>query len=263
MKYFYKAKKRLVLALAIWIGLVPNVYSQDTVTVFAASSLTNALSEIAEKYQTRHATKIRFSFASSSALARQIEYGAPADIYFPANQKWLDYVIEKQAVDAKSRVTLLTNRLVLIAPQGSALAANPIIESEPSSSLLDLLAGGRLALGDPEHVPVGQYAKQALNHYQQWDELEPQLARANNVRGALVLVERGESPLGIVYQTDAEVSTKVAQIATFSAESHSPIEYPMVMVSEKPSKSAMQFYQYLQGEEARVVFKQYGFGVNQ
>jgi molybdate transport system substrate-binding protein len=235
------------------------VYSKEKVTIFAASSLTNALTDIAEKYQATYSVNIRLSFASSSALARQIEYGAPADIFFPANQKWLDYVIEQQVVNASSQITLLTNALVLIAPKQAGGGAS--VNFNKSGSLLDVLNGGRLAVGDPAHVPVGQYAKEALQFYQQWDQLEPHLARANNVRGALVLVERGEAPLGIVYQTDAKISLKTRHVATFAKDSHSPIEYPMVMVSEQPSQVSLQFYEYLQGNEAKMVFLQHGFGV--
>ncbi len=250
-----------MVSLVIWSGFTTAAHSQEKVTVFAASSLTNALTEIADNYQALHSVKIRLSFASSSALARQVEYGAPADIYFPANQKWLDYVIEQQVVDADSRVTLLTNQLALVAPVNSERLPTQVDDDGFSLPILTRLEGGRLALGDPSHVPVGQYAKQALQYYQQWEGLEPHLARANNVRGALVLVERGEAPLGIVYQTDAEVSTKVKRVALIPKESHSPIEYPMVMVDKNPSKASTHFYHYLQSAEAKSVFKQHGFGV--
>ncbi|MGF1722406.1 molybdate ABC transporter substrate-binding protein [Vibrio kyushuensis] len=244
-----------------FITAIPASFAKEKVTIFAASSLTNALSEIADEYQQQHQVTIRLSFASSSALARQITYGAPADIYFPANQKWLDYVIEQQAVDADSSVTLLNNSLVLIVPVNQGVGEK-IEGAAKSWDLVNLLNGGRLAVGDPDHVPVGQYAKQALEHYEQWESVKSHLARANNVRGALVLVERGESPLGIVYQTDAMISSKVKSIATFSSVSHQNIEYPMVMVSEKPTPESQKFYQYLQSDEAKAVFLAHGFGVN-
>ncbi|OEE96199.1 molybdate ABC transporter substrate-binding protein [Vibrio genomosp. F10 str. 9ZB36] len=240
---------------------MPVAYAKENITVFAASSLTNVLSEIARDYQQDHKVNIRLSFASSSVLARQIVYGAPADIYFPANQKWLDYVIEQKAVDANSRVTLLNNSLVLIASESSdLLVENHVSEFQPSS-LVDSLQGGRLAIGDPDHVPVGEYAREALMYYQQWDTIKSHVARANNVRGALVLVERGEAPLGIVYQTDAIISSKVRSIATFSPQSHDAIEYPMVMVSDEPSKTSQAFFQYLQSEDAKAVYIRHGFGV--
>nr|WP_240492309.1 molybdate ABC transporter substrate-binding protein [Vibrio genomosp. F10] len=255
-------KCTLVLFWAvIGLHLMPVAYAKENITVFAASSLTNVLSEIARDYQQDHKVNIRLSFASSSALARQIVYGAPADIYFPANQKWLDYVIEQKAVDANSRVTLLNNSLVLIASESSdLLVENHVSEFQPSS-LVDSLQGGRLAIGDPDHVPVGEYAREALMYYQQWDTIKSHVARANNVRGALVLVERGEAPLGIVYQTDAIISSKVRSIATFSPQSHDAIEYPMVMVSDEPSKTSQAFFQYLQSEDAKAVYIRHGFGV--
>ncbi|WP_426511271.1 molybdate ABC transporter substrate-binding protein [Vibrio genomosp. F10] len=255
-------KCTLVLFWAvIGLHLMPVAYAKENITVFAASSLTNVLSEIARDYQQDHKVNIRLSFASSSVLARQIVYGAPADIYFPANQKWLDYVIEQKAVDANSRVTLLNNSLVLIASESSdLLVENHVSEFQPSS-LVDSLQGGRLAIGDPDHVPVGEYAREALMYYQQWDTIKSHVARANNVRGALVLVERGEAPLGIVYQTDAIISSKVRSIATFSPQSHDAIEYPMVMVSDEPSKTSQAFFQYLQSEDAKAVYIRHGFGV--
>ncbi|WGV98422.1 molybdate ABC transporter substrate-binding protein [Vibrio sp. YMD68] len=255
----------------IGLNLMPVAYAKENITVFAASSLTNVLSEIARDYQQDHKVNIRLSFASSSALARQIVYGAPADIYFPANQKWLDYVIEQKAVDANSRVTLLNNSLVLIASESSDLLAENyavkndavkkhVLEFE-SLSLVESLQGGRLAIGDPDHVPVGEYAREALMYYQQWDTIKSHVARANNVRGALVLVERGEAPLGIVYQTDAIISSKVRSIATFSPQSHDAIEYPMVMVSDEPSIASQAFFEYLQSEDAKAVYIRHGFGV--
>nr|WP_282437289.1 molybdate ABC transporter substrate-binding protein [Vibrio amylolyticus] len=249
-----------VVTVLVWNTVMPTAMAKETVTIFAASSLTNALSEISTQYQKQHDVRIRLSFASSSALARQIAYGAPADIYFPANQKWLNYVIEQNAVDARSRVTVLSNALVLIASSQSGIEPiSPTIDKQ--WDLLSLLDGGRLALGDPAHVPVGLYAKQALQSNQQWDALVPHLARANNVRGALVLVERGESPLGVVYQTDAMMSKQVKALAAFTSESHDSIEYPMVMVSKTPSSPTVEFFEYLQTDDAKRVFVNHGFGV--
>jgi molybdate transport system substrate-binding protein len=256
----------IILIWLVNLALAPFANASANVTVFAASSLTNALSEIAEEFQQTYDVKVRLSFASSSALARQIIYGAPADIYFPANQRWLDYVIDQGVVDESSRVTLLSNALVLVAPNDSELDTSVFTqETSPSNALewdlVSLLKSGRLAVGDPDHVPVGQYSKQALQHFGQWDLVKPHLARANNVRGALVLVEREEAPLGIVYRTDALISSKVTTITQFSEVSHDKIEYPMVMVSDKPSKGSVQFYQYLQSEAAKAAFLRHGFGV--
>ncbi|MCJ8304287.1 molybdate ABC transporter substrate-binding protein [Shewanella sp.] len=229
----------------------------DKVVVFAAASLTNAMTEIGVNYDKTHQTKTLFSFASSSTLARQIAQGAPAHVYLSANQKWMDYLVDNHLVKSDSKVTLLSNSLVLIAPKATTSKITLNNEWDIGASL----AGGRLAVGDPDHVPAGLYAKQALNHLGLWQQAEPQLARANSVRAALALVEHAEAPLGIVYATDAKLSDKVSAIATFPPESHKPIEYPLVLVNKRPSAAAVAFYRYLQTDDAKAVFNQYGFGV--
>ncbi|GIU08633.1 molybdate ABC transporter substrate-binding protein [Shewanella glacialipiscicola] len=231
----------------------------EQVTVFAAASLTNALNEIGQQYEKEHKTKVIFSFASSSTLAKQVTNGAPADLFISANQKWMDYLIEAKAVDVSSRKTLLKNTLVLIAEKDS-----PITEVTLNSDwdIKAALQGNRMAVGDPDHVPAGQYAKQALESLNLWKTAEPLLARANNVRAALALVEQGEAPFGIVYATDAKVTQKVKIVATFPATSYSPIEYPIALVKQESTASAKAFNEYLQGTSAKNVFEKYGFGVN-
>lgn len=229
------------------------------VTVFAAASLTNVLDEIGQQYEKEHQTKVVFSYASSSTLAKQIANGAPADLFISASQKWMDYLADAKAIDVTSRKTLLKNTLVLIAEKNS-----PINEVVLNSDwdIKAALAGNRMAVGDPAHVPAGQYAKQALETLGLWQVADPLLARANNVRAALALVEQGEAPLGIVYSTDAKVAQKVKVVATFPASSYSPIEYPVALIKQDASTEAKSFNAYLQSQSAKEVFEKYGFGVN-
>lgn len=241
---------------AISIGAGGCAVAADNVTVFAAASLTNALQEIATQYQKDNAVQVVSSFASSSTLARQIEQGAPADIFISADQQWMDYVAQKKAIDSASRVTLLGNDLVLVAPAASQTQQ---VRLSTSTDWKSLLKGQRLSVGDPDHVPAGIYAREALQHLGVWSELEPQLARGNSVRAALALVERNETPYGIVYGSDAVASKKVTVVGLFPENSHRPVEYPMAMVGERHPAAVSGFYQYLKGPQAAAVFKRYGF----
>ncbi|VTP60984.1 Molybdate-binding periplasmic protein precursor [Serratia rubidaea] len=193
-------------------GLVMQASAADKITVFAAASLTNALQEIATQYQQGKDVQVVSSFASSSTLARQIEQGAPADLFISADQQWMDYAIDKQQMVKDSRYTLLDNDLVLIAAKDSKLDKVAIT---PQTDWQQLLNGERLAVGDPDHVPAGIYAKEALQNLKAWSQLAPKLARANNVRSAMALVERQETPLGIVYGSDALASDKVKVVGVF------------------------------------------------
>lgn len=254
---------KIVPRMGLLVGLVltmlsHSVLAKQTVTVFAAASLTNALTRIGDQYNKDHDTKVLFSFASSSTLARQIEMGAPAQIFLSANQKWMNYLIDKQAVNVNSRKTLLTNKLVLIASDASHIDN---ISLNKGWNIDKTLGDNRLAVGDPDHVPAGKYAKQALINLGLWKAAEPRLASASNVRAALALVERGEAPLGIVYGTDASIAKGIKTVATFPENSHQAIEYPMAMVKLSPSKAVISFYDYLQSQQAKAVFEQYGFGV--
>ncbi|HEI8865909.1 molybdate ABC transporter substrate-binding protein [Serratia sp. AKBS12] len=241
-------------------GMVMQASAADKITVFAAASLTNALQEITEQYQQGKNVQVVSSFASSSTLARQIEQGAPADLFISADQQWMDYAIDKGQMVADSRYTLLGNDLVLIAARGAKLDKVAITTQTDWTRLLD---GGRLAVGDPDHVPAGIYAKEALQNLKAWPQLEPMLARANNVRSAMALVERQEAPLGIVYGSDAVASDKVKAIGVFPADSHKPVEYPMAMVKGHDTPSVSAFYTYLKSPQAAAIFQRYGFSPRQ
>ncbi|GAA3608153.1 MAG: molybdate ABC transporter substrate-binding protein [Gibbsiella quercinecans] len=237
-------------------GMVMQASAADKITVFAAASLTNALQDIATQYQHGKDVQVVSSFASSSTLARQIEQGAPADMFISADQQWMDYAIDKQQMVKDTRYTLLGNELVLIAAQDSKQDKLTISKQTDWAKLLN---GSRLAVGDPDHVPAGIYAKEALGNLGAWAALEPKLARANNVRSAMALVERGEAPLGIVYGSDAVASNKVKVVGVFPEDSHKPVEYPMAIVKDRQTPAVTAFYDYLKGPEAAAVFKKYGF----
>jgi len=248
----------------IILTLSSNAIAQERVLIFAAASLTNALTEVGNTFKAdaiANPTAINpvFSFASSSTLARQIAQGAPAHIYLSANQKWMDYLVEQNAVAADSRVTLLHNSLVLIAPNTSPVDNVALTKHW---NITQAVGDSRVAVGDPDHVPAGRYAKQALSSLGLWQQAMPLLARTNNVRGALALVERGESPFGIVYATDAKIAAKVKTVATFPADSHKAIEYPLVMVDNNANAATTSFYQYLQSNVAQAIFVKYGFKVD-
>ena len=241
----------VLLSLATLFASLSTSASQK-ITVFAAASLTNAMQEIATSYQTEHQdSEIVFSFASSSVLAKQIEQGAPADIFMSADQKWMNYLIEHKV--ATDKQNLLKNGLVLIAPKQSKLENVEINANTNWQTILP--KGERLAVGDPDHVPAGLYAKESLTNLGVFDKLLPQMAPAGNVRDALMLVERNEAALGIVYSTDAKVSDKVKIIGSFPADTFKSIEYPITLLKA----DAKEFYQYLNSEKAKTIFQKYGF----
>lgn len=230
------------------------VNAEQKVTVFAAASLTNAMQDIGQLYQTQNPdTEVIFSFASSSTLARQIEQGAPAEIFISADQKWMDYLLERDLVSAKE--LLVKNSLVLIAPIQSTITNVTIDKNTDWTTLL--AKGERMAVGDPAHVPAGVYAKESLSNLGIYDKLEPQFAPANNVRAALMLVELDEAKLGIVYSTDAKVSNKVKIVGEFPADSFSPVEYPIALITS--DKTAKAFYDFLKTAPAIAILEKYGF----
>lgn len=229
---------------------------EGKITVFAAASLTNAMQDIAKEYKKEKNVEVVSSFASSSTLARQIEAGAPADLFISADQKWMDYAVDKKAIDTSSRETLLGNSLVAVAPKASKLDKVTIDAKTDWTRLLD---GGRLAVGDPDHVPAGIYAKEALQKLGAWETLSPKLAPAEDVRGALALVERNEAPLGIVYGSDAVASKGVKVVGTFPEDSHKKVEYPLAIIDEHKNATVSAFYDYLKGPQASAIFKRYGF----
>lgn len=251
-----KKLKLTAFVALLTASLFQTVSAAEKITVFGAASLTNALQEIATDYHKKTGNEILTSFASSSTLARQIEQGAPADIFISADQQWMDYAVDKKTIEDKTRVTLLGNELVLIAPQNSLLKTVTINKKTDWASLLK---DDRLAVGDPDHVPAGIYTKQALQYLGSWDELEPKMARSNNVRAALVLVEREEVPLGIVYGSDAVASKKVKVVGIFPEDSHLPVEYPIAIIKGHATPEVKAFSEYLSTPEASEVFKRYGF----
>ena len=230
--------------------------TDEKVIVFAAASTTNALTDIGKIFMERKMGEFTPSFASSSTLAKQIENGAPANIFLSADQKWMDYLAEKKMIDSASRNDLLGNRIVLIAPADSKLGS---IAVTSTLKLSELLAGGRLAMGDPDHVPAGIYGKKALESLNLWPSIQDRIARANDVRAALLLVERGEAPLGIVYATDAAISDKVKVVGLFPEDSHPPIVYPVAVVAGQDTPATHRFLVFLKSPEAKAIFEKYGF----
>lgn len=226
----------------------------EPLLVFAAASLTDALGEVDRAFTTRTHIEVRASFAASSVLAKQIEAGAPADVFFSADLGWLDYLKKRGLLEAGSRRDVLGNALVLIAPADSPVH----LRIAPRFDLAGTLGGGRLATGDPDSVPAGQYARAALTQLGVWDSVAARLVRAENVRAALEYVARGEAALGIVYRTDAQAEKRVRVVDTFPADTHPPIIYPAVVTSGARAQ-APRFVDFLASEEARRIFARYGF----
>lgn len=228
--------------------------SKASITVFGAASLTNALQDLGDSFTKETGTSVKLSFAASSVLARQIESGAPADIFFAADLEWMDYLQGRNLIIKRSRREVLGNKLVLIAPADSKVE----LKIAPNFPLATALAGGRLATGDPDSVPAGKYARSALISLGVWNDIQDRLVRAENVRSALMFVDRGEAPLGIVYETDALVDKKVRIVDVFPANSHLPIVYPIALtMAAKPE--AAKFVEYLLSPTGDSVFKKYGF----
>ena len=252
---------RFLTGAVLTLCVSGHALAQDgKITVFAAASLTNAMQDIAQAYKKERHVEVVSSFASSSTLARQIEAGAPADLFISADQKWMDYAVDKKSIDTASRTTLLGNSLVVVAPKASERSDITINDKTDWASLLQ---GGRLAVGDPDHVPAGIYAKEALQKLGAWETLSPKLAPAEDVRGALALVERNEAPLGIVYGSDAVASKGVKVVGTFPEDSHKKVEYPLAIVDGHKNATVTAFYDYLKGPEASAIFKRYGFTTQQ
>lgn len=251
--------RRVLAALTIAATLVAatGAAAADKVTIFAAASLTDALGALDGQYEAQTGTKVTAVFAASSTLARQIEAGAPAQIFFSADTNWMDDLAQKGLIEPGTRRDLLGNALALVAPADSGIGALAINPGLAWASLLG--TDGRLAVGDPAHVPAGIYAREALASLGAWQTLEPRLARAEDVRGALMLVERGEAPLGIVYVTDARISPKVKIVGVFPASSHSPIVYPAAIVKGQASPAVAAYFRFLASPRARSVFNRFGF----
>ncbi|MHA2783352.1 molybdate ABC transporter substrate-binding protein [Vibrio harveyi] len=222
--------------------------------VYAASSMTNAVNDIAQQFETKYDVTVTPVYGGSSSIARQILNGAPADIFISANTKWMDYLVKSKAVKNDSVTNLVRNSLVLIAPKASTIEPFDFSDANAWNQALE---GNRLALGNPVSVPAGMYAKESLTNLGVWKKLERQIAPAKNVRLALALVERGEAPLGVVYKTDALLTDKVKVVGEFANDTHADIIYPAAII--KDSTQSEQFFEYLKSDDAKKVFAQYGF----
>lgn len=245
------------LAFALVVGM-PAAWAQSRadITIYAAASLRDALDELAREYGRQGRGKAAISYAGSPMLARQIEKGAPADVFISADTDWMDYLAQRGLIRIETRVNLLTNRLVLIAPGGS----HATLRIGPGFPLAELLGDRRLAMADPDSVPAGKYGRAALEALGVWSEVAPRVARAENVRAALALVARAETPFGIVYRSDALAEPRVRSVGEFPASSHPPIIYPAAVVPTGRSKIAYEYLRYLRSHAASAVWKRHGFG---
>jgi molybdate transport system substrate-binding protein len=258
-------RRRLIrTTLAVVIGSVvagigPSApaFAQDKVTVFAAASMKNALDEANGAWAKETGNEAIVSYAASSALAKQIEAGAPADLFISADLAWMDYVAGKKLIKEESRTNLLGNRLVLVAP---ADKAKPV-EIKQGFDLATLVGDGKLAMGAVDSVPAGKYGKAALEKLGVWSSVEGKVAGAESVRAALVLVSRGEAPYGIVYQTDAAADKGVKIVGTFPQDSHEPIIYPVAILSESKSPAANAYLEFLKSAKAAPFFEKQGFTI--
>ena len=256
-------QRRYLLAGALALGVViiaecPPVWAQQKpVLVFAAASLKTALDKIVADRRQESGRQATVSYAASSTLAKQIENAAPADLFISADEDWMDYLQQRNLIDPKTRIDLLGNRLVLIAPKDSKATTT----IAPGFPLAQLLGGGKLAMADPNAVPAGKYGKAALTKLGFWGAVEQKVASAENVRAALLLVARGEAPLGIVYQTDAAAEPGVRIVAAFPPETHPPIVYPMALIGGSHNPEAPALAAYLRGAAAGAQFEAQGFTV--
>jgi molybdate transport system substrate-binding protein len=247
----------VVIAFVMLCGSAPPpAFAQDkSLTVFAAASMKNALDDVDAAFTAKTGVKVSASYAASSVLAKQIEQGAPADIFVSADTDWMDYLAAKKAIDEATRINLLGNSIVLIAPKDSKIDKVTI---GPGFDLAKLAGNDRIATGDVSAVPVGKYAKAALEKLGAWQAAEPKFAMAESVRAALTLVARGEAALGIVYSTDARVEPDVRIVGTFPADSHPPIIYP-VAATTTARPDAAAYLAFLRSTAAKIVFEKYGF----
>jgi molybdate transport system substrate-binding protein len=252
-------KRRTWLGIVAAIAMAPTgAWAQDGMVVFAAASLKNALDEIATAWSKETGKPMpRISYAASSALAKQIEQGAPADLFISADLAWMDHVEKKDLIKKDTRFNLLGNKIVLIAPRDSKTA----VAVKPGFDLAKALGDGKLAMANTASVPAGKYGKAALEKLGAWDGVKDKIAQADNVRAALLLVARGEAPLGIVYATDAAAEPKVRIVGEFPADSHPPIIYPAAVTKAPKSADARAFLDYLRSSKARPAFEKQGFTV--
>jgi molybdate transport system substrate-binding protein len=246
-------------SIAAAIALVAAVHAQPAcaggLVVFAAASLHESLSEVAEAFAARGRPRPVLSFAASSALAKQIENGAPADLFLSADEQWMDYLADRSLIVPRTRTSFLGNELVLIAP-----SARPFqIEVKPGFALADVLGREKLSMADIDSVPAGRYGKAALTSLGVWASVEQNVVRQADVRAALALVERDEARAGIVYRTDAMASSKVVVAGRFPAGSHDPIVYPLAVVEGHDSPETHELREHLLSADSRKVFARHGF----
>jgi molybdate transport system substrate-binding protein len=245
----------LVAALA---GAQQTVAAQDTITVFAAASTRNALGDANAAFTKATGFKVTASYAATSALVKQIEQGAPADVFVSADLKWMDYAVEHKLVRPDTRANLLGNRLVLIAPKASMLDR---IEIAKGFDIARLAGDGRIAVADVNAVPAGRYTKAALTSLGAWPAAQPKLAMAENVRAALAYVARGETAIGIVYETDAKIEPGVKIVGIFPQESYPPIAYPVAATAASKNARVTPYLRFLRTAAAKAIFEKYGFSL--
>jgi molybdate transport system substrate-binding protein len=244
-----------LLIASVGAGATSAAAQSAPILVFAAASMKNALDDANELFERQKGVKVTTSYAASSALAKQIEAGAPADVFISADLDWMDYVDKKQLIRAGTRSNLLGNKIVLIAPAASALR----LAITPNFPLAQALGDGRLAMADPASVPAGKYGKAALEALGVWSSVAGKIAPAENVRATLLLVSRGETPLGIVYQTDAAADPSVKILASFPADTHPPIVYPVALLQGSANPAADDYLAFLKSAAARPSFEKQGF----
>lgn len=257
-----KRRTLLGMGLALAVSFTPAFNAAQAQTkdlvIFAAASMKNALDEAAAnwvKESGKPAPKI--SYAASNTLAKQLENGAPADLFVSADLDWMDYAAGKNLIKPDTRVSLLANRIVLVAGKDSTAR----LDLKPGADVAGAVGAGRLAMGNVDSVPAGKYGKAALEKLGSWDKVKDKIAQADNVRAALLLVSRGEAPLGIVYATDAAADPQVKVVATFPEDSHPPIVYPVAVTKDSANPDAQAFLTYLRGPAAKSVFEKQGFTV--
>jgi molybdate transport system substrate-binding protein len=252
-------QRRALLGFGLAMTVTPLARAQSTgLVVFAAASLKNALDEIAGAWSKETGKPMpKISYAASSALAKQMEQGAPAGLFISADLDWMDYVEKKDLIKKDTRFNLLGNKIVLIAPKDSTAK----IDVKQGFNLGTVVGNGKLAMANVEAVPAGKYGKSALEKLGAWDGVKGNIAQAENVRAALLLVARGEAPLGIVYATDAAAEPNVKIVGEFPADSHPPIIYPAALTKEPKSPDAKAFFDYMKSSKARPAFEKQGFTV--
>lgn len=249
---------RAALIVLFALG-VPRAALADEVLIFAAASLKNALDEATQSYQQHGGAAVKVSYAASSALAKQIENGAPADMFISADLDWMNYVQDKNLIQTNTRSNLLGNVLVLVAPADSTAT----VEIKPGFPLATMLGDSHLSMADPDAVPAGKYGKAALQKLGVWDAVEKKVARAEDVRAALLFVSRKEAPFGIVYQTDAAADKGVKVVAPFPADTYPPIIYPIALTASSKNPDAAKLLAFLRSADAKPFFTKQGFAVLQ